>query len=84
MPDDGGTVAVGAHPQREIAAALAECTAGGLRVREAPGRYTWGWVECVTGARSLAVPLVSGAPATHAKRIHVFLAEHRGHRAARP
>ncbi len=68
------------HPQAEISAAIAGCRAAGLHVEHTPFGPIWGWVSCPTGSWSLPVPIVSGMPHAHARRLAIFLAEHRGHR----
>jgi len=68
------------HPHHEITAALRECRAAGLHVEEGPPGPVWGRVGCPTGARALAVPATSAAPGLHARRLRIFLDEHRGHR----
>lgn len=80
-PATTGLDGAGGHPQREIAAALQDCARAGLSVEQFPGGHIWGRVDCPTGARFLPVPLVSRRPGQQARRIRVFTAEHRGHRA---
>ncbi|MDP9791523.1 hypothetical protein J2S43_000035 [Catenuloplanes nepalensis] len=69
-----------AHPSPGIEAALDACRRAGLATIRAGQGPLWGWVECVTGARRISVPVWAEDPARQRTRLMIFLDNHVAHR----
>ena len=69
-------VSAGRHPKKEIADALKQARTVGLDVREIHRGHRWGEVVCVRCSASRDVYSTPRSPATHAKQIDRFVAQH--------
>jgi hypothetical protein len=69
-------VSSGRHPKKEIADALKRAEAAGLVILEIHRGHRWGEVRCEPCDAGRAVYSTPRDPATHAKQIDRFTAQH--------